>query len=158
MAEPTNPPGERRLAHPPSDRYRSVVTDDAEVGPAAPNLAAADGSAAGRERRGPALGVIAALAGAAGITVLGGLATVTAGLVVVAAATGWTVGNVLPGRSATAVTLALASVALGQAGLWGYALAQGGVLGPLDLLWQVYGGLLPLEFAAAAIFAWMAAR
>ena len=88
----------------------------------------------------------------------GGLATVTAGLVVVAAATGWAVGIFLPGRRATAVTLALLSVGLGQAGLWAYALAEGGVLGPLDLLLQVYGGLLPLEFAAAAILAWMAAR
>ena len=82
----------------------------------------------------------------------------TAGLVVVAAATGWATGAVLPGRSRTAVALALAGVAVGQLGLWAYAQSQGGVLGPLDLLWQVYGGLVPLEFVVAAILAWIAAR
>lgn len=145
MADPTNPPGERRLPRPPSDRYRSRPP---EPEPAAPQAAA----------RGPVLGVVAAIAGAAAITVLGGIATVTAGLVVVAAATGWATGAVLPGRSRAAVALALAGVALGQLGLWAYARSQGGVLGPLDLLWEVYGGLVPLEFAAAAILAWIAAR
>jgi hypothetical protein len=100
----------------------------------------------------------AALAGALAITVLGGVATVTAGLVVVAGATGWVVGALLPGRVRAAVVLALAAVALGQLGLWAYALSEGGVLGPLDLLWQVYGGLVPLEFLAAAILAWIGAR
>ncbi|MGZ8437646.1 MAG: hypothetical protein ACXWXR_03785, partial [Candidatus Limnocylindrales bacterium] len=98
------------------------------------------------------------LAGAAAISVLGGVVTVTAGLVVVAAATGWAVGAVLPGRPRTAVLLALLAVALGQLGLWAYALSQGGVLGPLDLLWQVYGGLVPLEFAASATLAWIGTR
>ena len=43
-------------------------------------------------------------------------------------------------------------------GLWAYAQSEGGVLGPLDLLWQVYGGLVPFEFAVAAVLAWIGAR
>jgi hypothetical protein len=147
MVDPVNPPGERRLSHPPSDRYRSAASD---LAPAPAPVAS--------PVRGLAFGVAAALAGAMAITVLGGILTVTAGLVVIAAATGWTVGIVMPGRRRTAVALALLAVALGQLGLWAYAQSEGGVLGLVDLLWQVYGGLVPLEFAAAAVSAWIATR
>lgn len=146
MADPTNPPGERRLSHPPADRYRGAVPEPPEPS------SAVSGSG------GPVLGAFAGLVGALAITVLGGLMSVTAGLIVVSTATGWAVGTLLPRRAGTAVTLALVAVALGQLGLWAYALWQGGVLGPLDLLWQVYGGLVPLELIAAAILAWIAAR
>jgi hypothetical protein len=146
MADPANPPGERRLSHPPSDRYTPAAAPAPEPG------------SAESRGRGLAVGATAGLAGAAAITVLGGILTMTAGLVVVAAATGWAVGALLPGRSRAALSLTLAAVALGQVGLWAYALSQGGVLGPLDLLWQVYGGLVPLEFAAASLLAWVAAR
>ena len=147
MADQTNPPGERRLPHPPSDRYRTTVADPAPASTVTPSP--------GRDL---AFGLIGGLAGAAAITVLGGVVTVTTGLIVVAAATGWAIGAVLPGRPRTAVLLALLAVALGQLGLWAYALSQGGVLGPIDLLWQVYGMLVPLEFVAAAIPAWIGAR
>jgi len=147
MADPRNLPGERRLAHPPSDRYRVA---DADLAPE-PNPAASPGRAL-------ALGAIAGIAGAAAIATLGGVLTVTAGLIVVAAATGGTVGMSLSGRVRTALTLALVAIALGQIGLWAYARSQGGVLAPLDFLWQVYGGLVPLEFVSAAIAAWIAAR
>lgn len=147
MADPGNPPGERRLAHPPSDRYRGAAADlPSDRQPEAPRT------------RDLVLGVIAGLAGAAAITVLGGVVTMTAGLIVVAAATGWAVGAAMPRRTRAAVGLALVAVALGQLGLWSYARSEGGVLGPIDLLWQVYGGLVPLEFLAAAIFAWNGAR
>lgn len=149
MSDPSNPPGERRLPHPPSDRYRRE--SDALV--PKPGIAS---SAARVRGLGP--GAVAGLLGAVAITALGGALTMTAGLIVVAAATGWVVGAVLPRRTRTAVLLALAAVALGQLGLWAYARSEGGVLGPLDLLWQVYGGLVPLEFLAAAILAWVAAR
>lgn len=146
MAEPANAPGERRLSHPPSDRYANT---------AAPPASGPIPSTTGRHI---AVGGIAALAGAAAITALGGVMTITAGLVVVAAATGWAVGALLPGRVRAAIGLALVSVAVGQLGLWAYAQSEGGVLGPLDLLWQVYGGLVPLEFLAAAVFAWIGSR
>ena len=148
MADPANPPGERRLSHPPSDRYATAA-------PAGAPGSVPEMTAPGRH---PAFAVIAALAGAAAMTVLGGVLTVTAGLVVVAAATGWLVGTLLPGRVRAAVLAALAAIALGQLGLWLYAQSEGGVLGPLDLLWQVYGGLVPLEFLGAVVLAWIAAR
>lgn len=147
MVDPPNLPGERRLSHPPSDRYRVAETGLAR-----------EPDGAGSAVRGAAFGGIAGLVGAAAIVVLGGALTVTAGLIVVAAAIGWAVGTLLRGRTRIALTLALIAVALGQAGLWSYALSEGGVLGPLDFLWQVYGGLVPVEFLAAAIAAWIAAR
>ena len=151
MADPANPPGERRLSHPPSDRYASA-------GPLSGQGTQPGPASGATPVRHPGFALIAAVAGAAAITVLGGVFTLTAGLVVVAAAAGWTVGASLPGRVGAAIFLALAAVAMGQLGLWGYAQSEGGVLGPLDLLWQVYGGLVPLEFLAAAILAWVGAR
>jgi hypothetical protein len=56
------------------------------------------------------------------------------------------------------MALALAGVALGQVGLWLYAEYQGGALGPIELLAEVYGPLVPLELAAAAAVAWWIAR
>ena len=143
---PENPPGERRLAHPPSDRYARATSP------------LATGAATASPERRLALAVIAALAGAVAITLLGGVLTVTAGLIVVAAATGWAIGAAYPGRVRTAIALAVGAVAVGQLGLWAYARSEGGVLGPLDLLWQVYGGLVPLEFLVAAALAWIATR
>jgi hypothetical protein len=69
-------------------------------------------------------------------------------------------GAELPGgrRIGTAVALAIAGVLLGQLGLWAYARYQGGVLGPLELLAEVYGPLVLLELAAAAAVAWWTAR
>jgi hypothetical protein len=114
------------------------------------------------------LGAIAGIAGAAATTILSGVLTVTAGLLVVAAATGWAVGmgvglgagaHLTRGSRVRAATaLALAAIALAQLLLWVYARSEGGVLAPLDYLWEVYGGLVPLEFVAASIAAWIAAR
>ena len=143
-------PGERRLTHPPSDRYR--ITE-------AP--ATRDPDPGASRVRGVAFAAVAGLVGAAAITVLGGILTVTGGLLVVAAATGWAVAIGLRlgaggqlgqgGRIRLALTLALAALALGQAGLWLYARSEGGVLGPLDHLLEVYGALVPLEFVVAAL-------
>lgn len=153
---PAVTPGERRLAHPPSDRYR--------VAEPVPTSTDRPGSPV----RGATLGAIAVLAGALGITVLGGVLAVSAGLLVVAAATGWAVGLALrwgagqpPAfgrRVRLAVGLALLSIVLGQLGLWWYAGTEGGVLDPLDYLAQTFGLLVPLELVVAAIAAWLTAR
>jgi hypothetical protein len=112
-------------------------------------------------------GIVRALlvvpAGAAAIMVLGGLLAVTAGLVAVAALTGWLTGAALRAtggrrRVALAVALAVGAIALGQLGLWGFAWLEGGRLGPLDYLTQTYGVLVPAEIAAAALVAWGSAR
>jgi hypothetical protein len=102
------------------------------------------------------------------MTVLGGVLAVSAGLVVVAGATGWAVAaglrtgagqRLAAGRRVRlALGLVLLSVALGQLGLWLYALTEGGVLGPLDYLAETFGLLVPLELLAAWIVAWATAR
>src|SRR6478736_2482638 len=143
---PTPPvPGEqRRLAHPPSDRYLPAEA----VG--------GDGDPAGKDQsasvaRGVAIAIALALVGAATIVVLGGVATVTTGLIVVAGAIGFAIavalqvgarGHLSPGpRIGLAVGLTVASVALGQIGIWRYALAEGGVLPLVDYLGEVFGPL-----------------
>lgn len=149
-------PGERRLAHPPSDRYRVAAPQAAEAEP--------EGSVA----RGLALAVALAAVGALAIIVLGGVLAISAGLIVAAAAIGWAVGLGLragargslsrTSRIRLALALAIASIALGQLGLWLYARTEGGVLGPLDYLGETFGLLVPLEVLAASIAAWVSAR
>jgi hypothetical protein len=152
-------PGERRLAHPPSDRYR----------PSEPTREDAAPTDAGASMvRGIVLAVVAAIVGAVVLVVLGGILAVSAGLVVIAAATGWLVGAglrfgagdlVAPRRRIViAVALAVAAVVVAQLGLWQYGLTEGGVLPLVDYLSEVYGPLVPLEIAAAAALAWLAAR
>lgn len=153
-------PGERRLAHPPSDRYRAAEAraEAARVAPD-PNASIA---------RGVALAVVAAILGAVAIVLLGGILAFTAGLVVVAAVTGWAIAaglrfgagpNLRPGRrAAIAVGLAIVAILAGQLGLWQYARIEGGVLGPLDYLAEVFGLLVPIEFVVAIAAAWLVAR
>jgi hypothetical protein len=116
-------------------------------------------------RRALAAGTLAALLGAAAITVAAGLLALTAGLLVVALAIGRAVGLVVAaanGRGrrsvATALALALASVALGQLGTWLVARAEGGVLDLGPYLAETFGILVPLELAFAALAAWWTAR
>lgn len=158
---PTTPPvpGERRLAHPPSDRYRRTTADaptaDAPPRPTAPSRAAA-------------YGLGAALVSAALIVLFGGVLAVSAGLLIVAALTGRAVGlGVVIGagssladtrRVALAIALATGAVALGQVGLWLYAQTEGGVLSLVDYLGETFGILVPLQVALAGAVAWWSAR
>jgi hypothetical protein len=154
-------PGERRLARPPSDRYRA-----AEAAAAAASAATRDPAAS--VMRGVAVAAGIVLAGAAAIVALGGVLAVSAGLVVAALAIGWAVAQGLRvgarehldrgRRQRVALVFALLAVLLGQAGLWLYARAEGGVLAPPDYLWQVFGPLVPLQLAGAAVTAWISAR
>ena len=118
--------------------------------------------------RGVAVASVVAIVGAVVIVILGGVLTLTQGLLVVAGSTGGGVGLALRWGAADrlsrrrrvilALVLAMGAVALGQIGLWKYALTEGGVLGPIDYLGEVFGPLVPLEFATAAVVAWLAAR
>jgi hypothetical protein len=159
---PTSSPGERRLAYPPSDRYRAAeaaATAAEEADEPDPNASVA---------RGVALATAVAIAGAVAIVVLGGVLTLTEVLLIVAGFTGlgvglalrWGAAEHLAGRRRVVIALGLAlgAVALGQLGLWQYGRSEGGVLAPLDYLGQVYGPLVLVEFAAAGVIAWLAAR
>jgi hypothetical protein len=153
-------PGERRpgrvLDRPPSERYRTASPEPApEVG-------------GGSLGRGLAVATLVAIVGAAAITITGGILTITAGLLVIAAAAGWGVGLAFrlgagaaadrPARIRSAVLIAIAGVALGQLGLWLLARQEGGVMGPIDYLAEVFGFLVPLESLFAVAGAWWAAR
>ena len=61
-------------------------------------------------------------------------------------------------RVVIAVAIAIGAVVLAQLGLWQYGLTEGGVLSFFDYLSEVYGPLVPVEIAAAAALAWLAAR
>ena len=159
-AETAPSPGERRLAHPPSDRYR--------VAEARAAAAADTADPAASLARGVAVATVVVILGAVAIVLLGGVLTITTGLLVVAGATGWGIAAALGigagehlssrRRVALAVALGVGAVALGQLGLWQYARTEGGVLPPLEYLGEVFGLLVPLEFAAAVVVAWLVAR
>ena len=148
----TGQPGERRLQRPPSDRYEPTSTDAATSPP--------DGSPA----RGIALGTLLAIVGAVAITIGGGILAITAGLIVIAAATGWAVavipsmgagaGGAAARRRWPAIALAIVGVALGQLGLWLLARQEGGTLGLIDYLGETFGYLVPLQVVAAVAAAW----
>jgi formate/nitrite transporter FocA (FNT family) len=155
-------PGEqRRLARPPSERYR-----EAEAKAAADAAERADSSAS--LARGLALAVIVSLVGALALVMLGAIATVTTGLIVVAGAIGFGValalqlgarGHLPSGhRVLLAVALTLGAIGLGQLGIWQYARAEGGVLPVIDYLAEVFGPLVIVEFVVGGVVAWAVAR
>lgn len=153
MDEPTGSapdpvPGDRRpvLERPPSDRYAEPAPGPA--GPPAPPGAPGQLSP----------GVLVALAGAILVGLLGGLLSITAGLVVVAAGIGWLVGTLVRPARPLAVGLAVGSAAVGLAAIWLVARAEGGVLGPLDYLAAVHGPLALLQLVVAGATAWLRAR
>jgi hypothetical protein len=161
-ADPAPPtPGERRLAHPPSDRYR-----EAEARAAA---AAADQPDPGASvARGLAIAIAIAIIGAIAIVVVGGVLSETTGLVIVAGATGLFIALALQvgagdhlvsrRRIALAIVITVLAIALGQLGVWQYARSEGGVLPLIDYLGEVFGLLVPLQFAAGIVAAGLIAR
>jgi hypothetical protein len=169
MGRPTTPtpdPGERRpgpgggggrlpLERPPGERY---------VAPA--RAGGDDGEVPSRPVPTPAVAATIALAGSALIVVLGGVLSLSAGLLVVTGVIGWLIGQSITAtpeplaraRRLAPMALAVGSVVVGQVGLWLYALSQGGALGLVDYLAQTWGPLIPAQLAAAALAAWLASR
>jgi len=147
-------PATRPLERPPGERY--VEAED-------PRDAAAPPTAS----RAILVAILLMLAGAALIVVLGGVFSLSAGLLVVAGVIGWAVGgSISMGRGMSvdagmrrwlAIALAVASIVLGQVGLWLYAATEGGSLGLVDYLVQSRGLLVPLEALVAGCLAWWAA-
>jgi hypothetical protein len=133
-------PGERgrQLDRPPADRYAASA-------PVLPT----DSPASGRATQ----GILAALIGAAVITVLSGPLSVTFGLIGVAAVVGWAIGSSVRPSLGLAVGLAIGSIVLGLVGIWLVARLEGGVLSLPDYLAQVQGPLVAIEIAVAALVA-----
>lgn len=144
MAPMTTPvePGETRRAldRPPGERY-APERERAAPGPTetATRLAAT------------------VVGGALVVTVLGGILSMTLGLVIVAAFIGWLCGT-LAGRRSVATVLAVATVVLGLLGVWAWSRLEGGVLAPLDYLWQVQGLLAAIHLLVAGALAAAASR
>jgi hypothetical protein len=162
--------GPRKLDRAPSERYAR----GAAHGRAAAEGADAEGRTGfGTERRsagGPiARAVATSLIGAAALVVVGGVLAVTSGLLFISgiagAATGLLVAEaaVGDGRAGAAMTrdravllavvIALGGTVVAVLGLWAVARAEGGALGPIDLLVQVYGLLIPAAAILGAITA-----
>jgi hypothetical protein len=133
VTTPTPEPGDRRplLDRPPSDRYAPRVSAP-DADPLAPILVP--------------LGIV--VGGAIGFTVLGGLLTMTFGLVILAAFLGWLIGKVVspPWRAAL---VGLGMVVLGLLGIWLFGRIEGGVLDPITYFGEVQGWpLVVLELLA----------
>jgi hypothetical protein len=147
-------PGERRLDRPPSDRYQTPP--ETALPPAGSTL------------RAIGAGLGAAVAWAALTVVLGGVLTLTAGLLVLAAAGGRLVALAVawgggPGmmrgtRLGLVVALVIAGFVLGQVGIWAYGRAEGGVMAPVDYLMTTFGIVVPLQLVIALVVAWWTAR
>jgi predicted lipid-binding transport protein (Tim44 family) len=158
-------PRARRLSEPPSARFdRRPPTGDGSD-ERLPGAASA--------LRGPL--IRASLAGAIGavaIVTVGGVLASTFGLLLIGGITGTVVGLLVaraavPDNTATpiprrtvirvAVAVALVGVALGDLGLWLFALTEGGVLGPIDYLWTTFGPFVPGVALVAVLTAWWGA-
>jgi hypothetical protein len=120
----TNEPGERRpqLDRPPGERYRTPAPDDASGTGSAVSWAP----------------IAVVLGGAIAYTVLGGILTVTAGLVILAVFIGWILGRLVSPPALAALVGAIAIVA-GLLGIWLFGRVEGGVLDPIAYLDQVQG-------------------
>jgi hypothetical protein len=143
--DPGEVPPRRLLAHAPSERY------------AASRPTRGGGRASGGPGRAILLGLVAAGIAAAVHVAIAVLFLATGGLLVVAATLGFVVGAAVrygagsrlgaAARRSLGMGLAVAAVAVALVANWGLS---GGYLGPVDFLDQVYGLLVPLQFATAA--------
>ena len=121
-------PGDRRprLERPPGDRYRRPEPGEQ-----------AEGGRLDRIARPVAVVLGTVLA----FTVLGGLMTLTAGLIVVAAFAGWLIGKLVSPPPLAAI-VGLVAVVLGFLGIWLFGRIEGGVLDPIAYLAEVEGWAL----------------
>jgi hypothetical protein len=113
------------------------------------------------------LGSLTAAILAVVLAVLGGPASFSAGLVIVAFFMGRLVGAMVrvgagdtlssPARVVLAILISLAGIGAGQLGIWVFSRTEGGVLDVASYLGS-FGPLVPLEFMVATLSAWWAAR
>jgi hypothetical protein len=113
------------------------------------------------------LGTITAAVLALILAVLGGPASFSVGLVVVAFFMGRLVGVMVrvgaantmssAARVSLAMLLSLGGIAAGQIGIWAWSHAEGGDL-DLGGYLAAFGPLVPLEFMIATLAAWWTAR
>lgn len=108
--------------------------------------------------------VVAALLGALVVFVGAGLLSLTAGLLVVAAAVGWGAGVAVraaapPARRRTlAVGIAMAALVGGFGATWALSRTSGGTLDPVGLAAETLGLVAPLALVIGAIAARIGSR
>ena len=112
--------------------------------------------------------MVAGLVGAVATVALGGALGISAGLLIVAGATGWAIAAAVASGGGTALSpvariglamgITFGAVVVGQLGLWLYARTEGGVLTLPDYLAQTFGLLVPAQAAVAMAVAWLTAR
>lgn len=151
------PPG--RLARPPSDRYERASQPTDPAGSGAPSAVRALGKA-----------IIASLAVAAILVLVGGILEERRGLIAIAGIGGAVVGLLAASAAVShdgvaapvlsrarvlriAVGLAAGMVVVSALGIWAYGRLEGGVMDPLSYLWETSGLLVPAEAAVAALAA-----
>lgn len=128
MTSSPSQPGDRRpsLERPPGERYRPAEPADD------PGMARLDRVA----------WPIAVLLGTVIVfTILGGVMTLTAGLIVVAVFAGWLIGK-LVSPPPLAAAVGVVAVILGFLGIWAFGRIEGGVLDPVEYLAEVEGWVL----------------
>ena len=95
------------------------------------------------------------LLGASAMVLLAGVLGLTAGLLAAVALTGIAIGRTMRGAGPAlrpsmqvivGLVFVLDAVALGNIATWLYALAEGGVLGPIEYLSETFGLLVIAEF------------
>jgi hypothetical protein len=136
----TTEPGDRRpqLDRPPGDRYLPRDEGGTEPRIAWPPIAVAIG-------------------GALAYTVLGGILSITAGLIVFAGFVGWLLGKLVAGPP-RAAGLVVITIVVGLLGIWLFGRMEGGVLDPIEYFAEVQGFLVPLELLIAGGLAAAASR
>lgn len=156
--EPGDRPPTTRLDRPPSDRYRPAATSSGARAVAGP-----PGAFRGL---GPAAGV--AVVGALIEILVGGVLAEHRGLLAVAGISGAAIGLLaanaavspdgvtaaaLTRRTAirAAIAIALGMLVAAAFGIWIVARVEGGVLAPLDYLWETTGILFPAQALLATL-------
>jgi hypothetical protein len=158
MSEQQDGGERRRLDRAPGERYRAAPGGDA----------APDGAASNPRTRAIVAVLVVADAGAVAFFLIG-LLDLGVGLLAIAAFLGWVIGVAViwwghdtlargQRRIALAASLAAWAIVFAIAIDWGYALTQGGVLGPLEYVAQRYGPWGPLSVAVAAVVGGARAR
>jgi hypothetical protein len=126
MIEPGDGPRRPQLDRPPGDRYLRPEPPGGGAGAADGRLAAVW----------PPLAVV--LGTAIAYTLVGGLMSATAGLIILALFAGWLVGK-LVSPPPLAAAIGLVAIVAGLAGIWLFGRLEGGVLDPIAYFDEVQG-------------------